>query len=247
MIVTFILGSAFAIFSVFGEDSSKSFLYLFGNYSLTIGDLFSDPQNSKLISVCINQDGDLANRFFNLSGTGVDNVAQLYNASLAIDQTKKTIANYTSSIAISTLKSGYQSASGDTRIVTFPDLDVNNQIAAEIDSWAGWSDSNKAKQMSQCGSPAMDLWFQNNTNCPSGYTETPNSNPKANLGSKSCLIIKNWDSTSVNSRYSSYSCSFNSDFTSASNANNQYYTKMSAFIDQNTALLNQIISDHDNK
>lgn len=49
--------------------------------------------------------------------------------------------------------------------------------------------------MASCPSPAMDNFCQTQDVCPSGYTLISNQNPKANLGSKSCLIIKSWDQT----------------------------------------------------
>jgi tetrahydromethanopterin S-methyltransferase subunit B len=245
LIITFILGSAFCIFAVFGEDSSKSFLYLFSNSSLARGDLFGNSANSKIISICINQDGDLANRYFNLSSTGVDSVAQLYNASLALNKTRDTVALYNNSIAISTLKQQYTNITNDIRLVAFPDSDASTQITTIFEAWFGWTDAGRNGKMASCPTPALDLFYQNQADCPAGYTVTGNTAPKANLQAKSCLIVKSWDANSVNARYNTYTCGGNSDFTNANVANNNYWLKISTFIDQNSALLASIIKDHD--
>jgi hypothetical protein len=191
-------GSAFCIFSVFGQDSSQSFLYLFSNSSLAKGDLFGNQANSKIISVCINQDGDLANRYFNLSSSGVDSVAQLYNSSLALNLTKNTVSQYQNSIAISRLKTYYQNNTNDIKQVAFPDSDSSTQVSAVFESWYGWSDKNRNLQMASCtNTPAMDLFYQNQGDCPSGYTLTNKQDPKSNLGQKSCLLVKSWDATVI--------------------------------------------------
>lgn len=122
----------------------------------------------------------------------------MYNASLALNQTKNTVSQYQNSIAISRLKSYYQNNTNDVRQVTFPDSDSSTQVAALFESWYGWSDRNRNLQMSSCTSnPAMDLFYQNQADCPSGYTLTNKLDPRSNLGQKSCLLVKSWDSTVI--------------------------------------------------
>ena len=192
MIVTFILGSVFSIVAVFGQDSSQSFLFLFSNETLASGQLFSDPKASAMISICVNNDGDLANRYFNLGATGVNSVALLYNASLALDQTKSNVSQYNNSIVIGLLKTSYLNNTNDITTVLFPNEDVPTQTKSIFTKWTGWSDSNLNKQMSKCPSPAMDQFFQNQSSCPATYAYTNGNSPKGNYGSKSCLVVKDW-------------------------------------------------------
>jgi hypothetical protein len=52
--------------------------------------------------------------------------------------------------------------------------------------------------MASCtNTPAMDLFYQNQGDCPSGYTLTNKQDPKSNLGQKSCLLVKSWDATVI--------------------------------------------------
>lgn len=197
MIITFLLGSVFSIVSIFGTDSSQSFLYLFSNESLASGQLFQDKNSSTMISICINNDGDLANRYFNLAATGVASVAQLYNASLALNQTQSNVSQYNNSVVIGSLKLMYQNNSNDITTVLFPDSDSPTQIKSIITKWTGWSDSNTNKQMASCQSPAQDLFFQSQSSCPAAYSYTNGNSAKANLGSKSCLVVTDW-TASVN-------------------------------------------------
>ncbi|MFM7859765.1 MAG: hypothetical protein ACKO96_49495, partial [Flammeovirgaceae bacterium] len=79
------MGAFFGIFGTLGQDLSSSFLILFS--STQIYRLFpSNVQAAQLLDVCVNQDGDISNKVFNLQNTPVDSVSQLTTASTQLNQ-----------------------------------------------------------------------------------------------------------------------------------------------------------------
>ena len=189
IILLFIMGSIFAIFGVLGIDLSTSFSYLFSSAQISV--LFrSNPQAAQLLDVCVNNDGDIANRVFNLSNTNVNSIAILQNASVQLGVLVANLTSNTQSISVPYLNSIYNNFLSD--IITLNIGDNDSPINA-FTSWYKWSDSLSGSFMSQCGNPAKDRWVQNTTRCSSGYTYTVKT--IINPGSQACLLVSDWDST----------------------------------------------------
>jgi len=250
MIITFILGSAFCIFGVFGQDSSSTFMYLFGNDSLTTGVLFDNNNGvGNMINICINGNGDIADNYFNLTTGSTNNLALLYNASFALNQTQSNLTAHSTSIVIPFINGQYQNYSYDiTQVNLASELNTYNQPSSVLQAWRGWSDSNQGLQMSKCNAPAQDEFFQNKSMCPSAYPYYPTSSgTTGSLNTKDCLQVLDWSNTQVTQRYTSFSnCQGNSDFTSVLSANQAYLGNVTNFINANTLLLNNLIKDNNN-
>lgn len=187
IILTFILGSFFAIFGVLGMDLGISFTYLFS--STQINNLFStNAQAAQLLNVCINSDGDIANQVFNLSNTNVNSITTLQNASSQMGILAANLTNNSQSISIPLVNSLYTTYQNDI-VLTFSS--TNNGAA-----WYDWSDSSLNSFMSQCsGVKGNERWVQNLTKCSSGYSYALKS--AATMGSKVCLLMSDWDLTVI--------------------------------------------------
>jgi hypothetical protein len=192
VIINFILGAFFGIFGTLGQDLSSSFLFLFS--STQIYKLFpSNTQAAQLLDVCINLDGDISTKVFNLQNTPVDSVSQLTTASTQLNQLIANLTSNTQSITIPVINSVYANYIIDVRLVS--PSDGNLAPATVLNEWSKWSDSGfSGSNIGTCSNPSKDRWVQNSTFCPSGYTYTSKASASS-TGSQTCLLISEWDSS----------------------------------------------------
>ena len=192
IILIFILGSVFAIFGILGQDLSSSFINLFSPPQI-FTTFSSNYQAAQLLNVCINDNGDIANKVFNFSSGNVGSIATLQNASNSLSVLARNLSNNTNSISIPILNSLYNNYINDITLVTLTAESVANSPATVLTNWYPWSDTTFGTYgMSKCSAGLKDRWVQNITRCPSGYQY--NSPSSAGTG-QSCLLISDWNPT----------------------------------------------------
>jgi hypothetical protein len=194
IIITFILGSLFAIFGVLGSDLSTSFNYLFTSAQIT--KVFKNNGDaSSLLDVCINQDGDIANKVFKLSTTNVNSINTLTTANNQLNDLKANLTANSKSITVPKINSAYQGFYDD--ITTVTNSNLNLAPAKVFTEWNRWSDSAATSSLvGSCTNPPKERWVQNKTLCPSGYSYFSKASASS-PGAQGCLSMQDWDSSVI--------------------------------------------------
>jgi hypothetical protein len=242
-ILTFIIGAAMGIAGVLIIDGIPAVNYVLGPIYLKSGKLIPDLTVAGYIDTCVNADGDLA-KTLGLNTGSLGAVTDLYDASSQLSNTEKLIKDNASSVAIKLIQARYQELINDVAQTTDPTLGNNHiaNILTEMRKWTNYESENTWQK--SCSSNTKDYWVQLATQCPEGYA--PLTAGASNTGSKNCLDFFGWSSAQTSSRYGAVPAGCvpgSNDFTSTSAAINAYYTNLSTYISDNTALINAVNTD----
>ena len=194
IILTFFIGSLYAIVGILGQDLSISFKYLFFN-SAQIYSLFNStsPDAAKILDCCLNSNGDLANRVFNLSNSNVTSIVTLQNASTQLGNLAANISGNSRSITIPQINSLLGDFNYNIGLLNVgdPSSPLNVTIA-----WYSWSDSLTPNAIiNKCPNTlAKERWAQNSSLCSPNYPYYSRSN-SSNVGVQSCFVLSDWDAT----------------------------------------------------
>ena len=242
MVLTFLLGGVFGLIGLVGVDGVPVMKYIFGSENLgsTSPKIITSTTASKYINICINSNGDLSKEFVPTSSYA-NSLDDLYKVSYNITQIKNAISANKNSEAIQYINTQYTNAINDITTSTDP-TSGNNDISSILKDFNKWTDYNTNSNLNDCSTKPQDQWVQSPTLCPNGYAGD------ASLGSKSCLAYSKFTGASAGGRYSSLSgCKYTtSDFTSVTDAVSAYTTALNNYITDNTALLNEMISNNGN-
>jgi hypothetical protein len=128
----------------------------------------------------------------------------------------------------------------DIILTTSPDLGQNN-INIILNELRGWSDANQNKYQSDCQPNSLDAWVHNVDNCPTDYTKG------GSIGSKSCLLLTDFNADSASLRYSTQTgckISGSTDFNSVAQAVSRYVEELNTYIQSNKDLINELIANN---
>jgi len=115
--------------------------------------------------------------------------------------------------------------------------------------WNAYTDSSvQGSYQKGCSSNTRDYWVSDSTTCPSSYTLIQGGG--SNIGNPSCLVLSDWTSAQVNSRYGAApagcGATGSSDFTTVTTAASSYFNSMSSYSVDNSKLIDEIKTEHTN-
>jgi hypothetical protein len=159
---------------------------------------------------------------------------------------KQTIIENKNSIAIKTINENLDKLK--LNFVPTTDSSLNSDaILNQFFEFIAFTDySEKVSYQKGCSSNTKDYWVPDNTTCPSSYTYIKGG--ESNIGSPSCLVLSEWTSAQVNTRYASAPSGCgptgSSDFTTVSSAASSYFNSMNAYSSDNGKLIDEIKTEH---
>jgi hypothetical protein len=245
MILTFLLGGVFGIIGIVGTDGVSVMKWIFGSENLTSASpkIITSTTTAGYVNTCINGNGDLSASFIPANSNS-NYLDKLYQVSYTLSSTKTQIQNYSKSQAISKINSQYNNMINDITLTTSA-AQGNNDITAILNEYRGWTDSSINKYQKGCSPSAQDVWSQSKDKCLSDYTYIANG---GKVGDKNCVLIPEFSGASATTRYATQTgCTGGStDFATVALAANAYVTSLNQYINDNKALLNQLIANNNN-
>jgi hypothetical protein len=188
----------------------------------------------------------LASEAFGTSSGNSDYLNKLYNVSNILIDTKNQIISNKNSIAITSVNSQLDTAKKNIILTTDTSLNSDALINQFLE-WNAYTDSSTSGTYQKgCSSNIKDFWVSDKSTCPASYTYVPVGGSGA--GSASCLVLSEWSSSQVSSRYTTVpagcAATGSSDFARVSNAANTYFNSMSAYSSDNSKLIDEIKNEH---
>jgi hypothetical protein len=113
----------------------------------------------------------------------------------------------------------------------------NNSIKNILYELRGWADADLKRYQSNCEPPSMDIWVHHARNCPTDYQLGDV------LGSKSCLLIKEFTKRQAVYRYSLQTgceISGSNDFPTIGEAVGSYIENLNTYITESNSLLENL-------
>lgn len=185
-------------------------------------------------------DGDLAKKVgFDTTNTGV--IADLYTAASNLTDIKALVNANKNSIAIDTINTMYNSMITDITLTTDFNVLRNNDISAMISEWQGYTDTNVNKYLRCSSGGTKDYWSWTKDKCPNSYAYLAASSSPAGPGPH-CLVIPEWSTSMINSRYAETCTPTGGDFTSVASASSAYYSGLTQYSTSSKTILEQMIA-----
>jgi len=159
----------------------------------------------------------------------------------------QNISNNTNSISIPIVNQQYTNYTGNLSATGDPN-DAPNTAQQTLSNWGIWCDKTSSGSLvSSCPNPPQDQYFGNSTFCTYTYI----SGNSSTYGTSDCLVIPEWSSSTISSRYQSLKTNCptatNALYSDAQTANVAYYSSMNSYYYSNSALLNKMIYDNTNQ
>lgn len=160
--------------------------------------------------------------------------------------TRKQINSNTNSIAITSINSQLDEQKKNILLTT--DTNYNSDAIINVFSqWNSYTDSSVAGTYQRsCSSNTKDFWVSDAKSCPATYPYIQAGSTAA--GNPGCLVLSEWSSAQVSSRYSAAPAGCGStgsnDFATVSSASNSYFSAMTAYSSDNSNLIDEIKAEH---
>lgn len=171
---------------------------------------------------------------------------RLYNVSNTLIDTRNQISNNRNSIAVTSINTQLDDQKKNILLTT--DSSYNSDAIANVFSeWNAYTDSSIQNTYQKgCSSFSKDYWVSDPKTCPASYNYIQ-SGSIAN-GTPSCLVLSEWSSAQVNSRYAASPTGCGStgstDFQTISGASNNYFSAMTDYSKENSNLIDEIKTEH---
>jgi len=188
----------------------------------------------------------LASNAFGTSTGNSDYLDKLYNVSNILVDTKNQIMSNKNSMAITAIN--FRLDISKKNIILTTDTRLNSDaLINQFLEWIAYTDSSLSGTYQKgCSSNTKDYWVSDQSTCPASYTYVPTGG--SGVGSPSCLVLSEWTSAQVSSRYATVpagcAATGSSDFSTVSNAANTYFNAMSAYSSDNSKLIDEIKNEH---
>mmetsp|Transcript_29385 Transcript_29385/g.29119 ORF Transcript_29385/g.29119 Transcript_29385/m.29119 type:complete len:399 (+) Transcript_29385:973-2169(+) len=198
------------------------------------------------LNVCFNEDGDLA-KYLNLT----EELSYAYTILNMSSEFQHYDINATYLTTFESIKINEKAASFyKTNYLYTVDPSVSEEdqpvtILAILNSWSNYDFENSLqKSEGKCTSFSLDEWVIEESQCEDNYTYLNNSDPSENVGKPSCLVLTEWTSENITSRYSGYlQCSAVNPFNTVENTILQYHNQFVVYMESVDALFTQISGD----
>lgn len=200
---------------------------------------FASGKSIDLLNACFNGDGNMRPVLMP-DQAFADTFDSFYNISMSLNNITEQFQDSKSSQIAKTTKDLYVSM--DANIVLAPTVDSNSpaNVVLSLNTYTQSSATNT--KLSSCSSTTDDVWVSDKTSCPSGFNYIDFSNPTSGVGSKSCLNIREWTSSNIQSRYKDRNiCSGSSNV----NVVDQYISKLNSYADEASPILKDLRDDID--
>lgn len=165
--------------------SPSGLAIIFPNNTLTV----------QILDTCMNKDGNIYNQIFSNSGsTQTTSLTSFINNGNKLKQIRLNITNINGSPAANQFSLLYKNMS--TNIALEPNV---LKTLKELTTYTSYADKTASKQ-ADCSSNTYDLWTSLKEDCPADIFVVPAA-PANNVGSNSCLNVRDWKSSDVAARY----------------------------------------------
>jgi hypothetical protein len=200
---------------------------------------FASGKSVDLLNACFNGDGNMKPILFP-DQSFTKTFESFYNISYSLNNITQQFQQSKSSQVAKSTKTLYVSM--DSNIVLAPVVDSNSpaNVVISLNSYTQSSASNS--KLGSCSSTTDDLWVSDIKSCLSGFTYIQPSSATSGVGSKSCLNIREWSSSTVQSRYKDRNiCSGSSNV----NLIDSYITKLNTYANDASPILKDLQDDID--
>lgn len=260
MVLTFILGAAFGIIGLISTDGVSVIQYVFSTENLrsSTPKVIKNANSAAYLDVCLNGkkfnkklnkilgDGDLGKRIFKTDTSYTQYLDRLYNVSYSLVSTMNTINANKNSLAIQNINAQLDLMKMNIILTTDTSLGADAILNQFLD-WNSYSDSSSSNtKQKSCSTYTKDYWVSDSSTCPASYNIAA-AGSTADGNSNNCLVLSQWSSAQVSSRYSSApsGCTATSDFSSIANAAISYFNAMKNYSLENTNLISELEAQND--
>lgn len=209
LIISVITGLISIIFSL--ASSFFSILFQAQNFSRLITS--QNSQSGDIFNSCINGNGDISSIVFgknsNQEGnSSIYSVENFYNQSSYLDGVSNSIINNKGSYSISLYQDYLKRLERNVGLDQGTDEYSGLYAMNSLNSMSDYKKNPDFQSKNKCNLNVYDLWTDMISSCPADYKYIDTSNPNDNFGEKSCLLISDWETTTIISkRYTPNSCS----------------------------------------
>lgn len=242
-IITFFLGAALGCIGILAKDSIPFMNFIFGEGNLLDQKyIFKDKVLAETLSVCLYHGGDLASELSGVQNSEVDFLNNLYLLRKSLksvdDIDISELESYANPSSIISYRNHLLTYSDVTTITKRNDPNAPIMLLEELNKWSDGKNVNSYQK--NCTTFINDQWVINKEKCNEGYIYA-NSQQSITNGTQ-CLVITEWTSDSIKSRYQSHptGCNSPSDTSRYSNVKEAIYFYWAAIDNlslQNTNLI----------
>jgi hypothetical protein len=231
-ILTFIIGGVFTGLSILSNDGVVTLKdYVFASANLLGNcDIIDDKTVCGYIDTCINKKGDLADNFGLKSGN-TQVLSDFYDQTSYLKSMSTRLSANLGSKMVVQINQQYQDAMKDISKTTDSKTHGNDDIGSLFTSFNGVTEPSS-------GGCSHDQWVSDSSLCSTGTGHSYSSaQSPASLGTKTCLAVPDWSSSSAGARYPT-DCTVNGQ--SVSTVAGSYVGSLNTYMTNNKALLNKL-------
>jgi uncharacterized protein (UPF0147 family) len=195
-----------------------------------------NKESADILDSCLNGDGSLRNIAFSDTTGYLDTFDKFYNNSYILEDNRQSLSESTSSLTVKELKDYHTEM--QTNIILAPEIanDPNSPIYV-LDNLTDITSTYYSTTLDKCSAITEDIWVSSVKDCDDGYNYVAASSPDSGVGSESCLNVREWKDTSVQSRYTNRNkCGGISNVNTVS----QYVTAINKYATESSPVLNDL-------
>lgn len=195
----FIIGAVFGLLGTAFSFIGPILEVLFSKEGLN--KIFTNSTSTiDIIDTCVNKNGDLTNVVAGSSGL-ITNLNNLISYGLQLDQVSNNLTSADGSPLVKVFQKYYTDVDKNIALDTSTSSESAKSALFELSLYTDYTEKSNSKQAS-CSSNTYDFYVSSDDSCPDSYKLIQSSSSTENIGSKSCLNIRNWSSNLASSRYS---------------------------------------------
>lgn len=238
-LMTIITIPLFLLSSLFGLAGTAmiyipSFLEILLSYEGLLTVVSQD--SAEILDSCLNGDGSLRGVAFDDTTDYLTNFDKFYNVSYILNSYSEDFSETTSSQTVLYSKDLNTRMQTDIELAPIVDNDPNSP-AYVLGNLTALTSTAYSSNLDSCSGTTEDFWVSSTANCPEGYDYVPASTADNNVGSESCLNVREWTDASVQSRFNNRN---KCDGTSNVNTVSQYVTQINKYASESSPILNDL-------
>lgn len=238
-LITLITIPLFLLSSLFGLAGTAmiylpSFLEVLLSYEGLVTIVSEDSAN--ILDSCLNGDGSLRGVAFDDTTGYLDNFDKFYNTSYTLNNYSDSLSESTSSQVVTRTKDLYTRMQTNIALAPKVEGDANSPVTV-LGDLTSLTQASYSSALDSCSGTTEDVWVSDNTSCPEGFTYIPASTPETNVGKDSCLNVREWTASSVQTRFTNKN---NCNGSSNVNTVSQYVTQINKYASETSPILNDL-------
>lgn len=192
--------------------------------------------SADILDSCLNGDGSLREVAFDDTTSYLGIFDKFYNTSYVLSDYSDAFSESTSSEVVTYSKDLNTRMQSDIELAPIVENDPNSPVYV-LGNLTALTSTSFSSNLDSCSGTTEDYWASSATNCPEGYEYVPASTANSNVGSESCLNVREWTDASVQSRFNNRN---KCDGTSNVNTVSQYVTQINKYASESSPILNEL-------